>query len=363
MKAYIVAGIRSQYVKIASLNVAIEKFNSANNNPIIPVYINTGQHYDHELAKQYIEEFGIHFDNDFTSTYSDLNPMTILGEMIIKLNNYFISIQDRNAIVLIFGDANTTLAGAIAASKARLKIAHIEAGVRCGNIKQTEEQNRVCADHLADFRFSVSPHDLINLQSEGLRDSSFWVGDIVYDLIKYLDPDIKPGIQGLQIEDYILMTMHREENVLSDKILRSIIGFLSGYPRPVVFITHPRTRKRLVALDLDKAQNIYYSESLTYKQMLSAIKGARFIVTDSGGMQRETFYLNKRSLVRQDQPFSPNLIEAGINKQIYSDIQSLTSSFEWIETKVENELIPQNTDHGDGSAAIKILHILSKALK
>jgi UDP-GlcNAc3NAcA epimerase len=348
-----IVGIRSQFIKLASIQRAILKLNSKLNNLINPIYINTGQHYDHELAQQFIKELDVNFH--YTFKYEDKDPYSILGAMQTNLINCINDIKNKIHIdgIVVFGDANSTLAGAIAASRVGIPLIHVEAGVRTGDKSSPEEINRIVADHIARIHFVSSRIDNDNLIKEGIINSTFYSGDIVYDLVLDLSKEIGSGFREYKSE-YILCTIHREENLKSPSTLTNLLRILSQYNRKVIFVTHPRTYQILLKLNIE-TPNITFVQGMQYKELLSTIKGCQFIITDSGALQREAFYLKKHCLIRQDIAFWQSLTKAGIHKTFDNTVESLTESLEWIEKKASISF-PNYTDFGEGNAATYILN-------
>jgi len=352
-----VVGIRSQFIKLASIQRAIQKFNLNSETRINPIYINTGQHYSYELL-QFISELDIYFD--YTFDYADKNPTSILGTMQIKLGECLSKIRINKIIhwLVVFGDANSTLVGAITASRLHIPLIHVESGVRTGNKSSPEEINRIVADHIAQVHFLSSEIDEQNLIKEGLDNNNFYSGDIVYDLVLGLSQEIKSGYKDLK-NGYILCTIHREENLQLGNVIESILDVLSKYKRKVIFITHPRTKLIIDNLKVKYSKNIYFTSGIPYKALLSAIKGCSFLVTDSGALQRESFYLKKRCLIRQDIAFWQSLIQAGIHKTFKNNKEDFIEKLVWIEKSILKKY-PRYSDFGNGSASSVILNTIVK---
>jgi len=262
--------------------------------------------------------------------------------------------------VIVFGDANTTLASAIAAAKLSLPIIHVEAGLRNNDFQSPEEVNRVVSDHLSTIHFTSSQQDMINLEREGLMANAIWTGDLIADLVDQLLPTLAHSLEGYPMGEYVLASIHREENMQSDEILRNILHFLNTYQRTTVFITHPRVKNRLCELGLHHLENIHYIDALPYETMLSAIRGSAFLITDSGALQREAYYLRKRCLVRQDKPFWSSLIDAGVHRAVGTSLDEMELAFQWIEQAILKSKYPQIGDLGDGNAGRRILQYIAQ---
>ena len=353
LKIAFIAGIRAQFVKLASLQATIQDWNLTAEDTISPIYINAGQHYSESLSTSFVRELGIHFDIDLTPFHVDRRPITILSSMIVELYRTLREV-DQLRWAVVFGDANTTLAGAIAAAKAGVPLIHVEAGVRVGNIFRQEEQNRVIADHLASLRFATSHVDMQNLSYEGLGQNSFWIGDLVYDLVLRLIPQLPDTFENYVTGNYVVATLHREENLASDNILYSFVTALNNHQRPVIFFLHPRTSQRLEDLGLMGIPNFDYRSGGSYLEMLSAVKNCAYLVTDSGALQRESFYLKKRCLVRQNEPFWHSLVKHGAHLQVGSNLDELMTGFDWMEQLILKPY-PVIDDLGNGTAGLQFI--------
>lgn len=358
----VIAGVRAQYIKMASFQRAIKRWNQINGEKIRGIYINSGQHYDDDLAGIFLKELDVQFDYDLTGEYSNLRPINIFGEMIVKLYDVLSQIPDVVHWTIVFGDANTTLAGALAATRKGIKLVHIESGQRSG-YKSPEEVNRITTDHISDICFVSSQHYQNRLEKEGITRNVYWSGDIIYDLIKELEPTILPGLNGFDNNNYVLASIHREENVLSDEIMRNVMVSLNNYKKNIAFIAHPRVRQRLRELELDNLDNIKIINTLSYHEMIAAIKGCYFLFTDSGAFQRESYYLGKRCLTRQNEPHWESLIRAGIHKTVGSKKEDILYGFNWVEDQIQNKNYPTIDDFGEGAAGLYILQHIVRLTK
>ncbi len=351
----IIAGVRAQYIKMASFQRAISRWNQTNDEKIRGFFINSGQHYDDDLAGIFFKELDIRFDYDLTHTYLNIRPINIFGEMVIKLYDVLSQIPDDIHWAIVFGDANTTLAGALAATRKGIKLIHVESGQRSG-YKSPEEVNRIATDHISDVHFVSSRHYQERLENEGITNHVYWTGDIIYDLIKEIEPSVLPGLSGFENQNYVLASIHREENVLSDEIMINVMRTLNQYTKKVAFIGHPRVRQRLRELNLHNLENIKLINTLGYHDMIAAIKGCSFLITDSGAFQRESYYLGKRCLTRQNEPHWESLIRAGVHKTVGTRSEDILDGFNWIENEIQKDRFPHIEDFGDGNAGISILH-------
>lgn len=358
---WVVAGIRSQYMKLASLQQAIAEWRETRGPRLECLAINAGQHYDDVLAKQYIDELGVRFDVDLTAVGRP-DPMRLMADIMVAIHEQVRHAPIRPDFVLTFGDANTTLATAVGATKAGARLVHVEAGVRLGTLASSEEINRVVADRLATTRFASTPRDYDNLVREGLEDRSFWVGDLIYDLVRRMIPaiDAAPSFPLTGIAPYVLASLHRAENVDRMGLLEAALEALGTLPLQVLFLAHPRAAR---AADVVRAQglsNITVTPGLGYRDTLSAMRKALFVFTDSGAFQREAYYLGKRCVIRQDVAFWQTLTSAGVHVTCGETRADMAGSLATMLQRVQQEEdLPVLNDFGNGTADLQILDKLS----
>lgn len=237
----------------------------------------TGQHYDYEMAGQFFKELKLP-KRDYSLNYRSGSRS---GQMIDGLRKLFKKLKPK--LVLVYGDCNTTLSGALAAAYENIPIAHVEAGLRCGkNIP--EEINRVLTDRLATYRFCPNVDAVQNLFNEGIREHTYLVGDVLFDAMNPFLPLKK------RKSDYILLTIHRQENQDQERLMR-IIAALKQTKEKVIFPAHPVIKKFLKKLDIPKTFKVI--KPVSYKEMLTLEGNAKHIVTDSGGVMREAYWFQK----------------------------------------------------------------------
>lgn len=350
-----IGGIRSQYMKLASLQYGVREWNRLGWDPVELVSINAGQHYDAVLSRQYCEEYQLSFDIDLTNLHSNNIPTRILASMIVSLSEELSSMKPPDFVV-VFGDANTTLAGAIAARSTRQRLVHVEAGLRTYDQSSPEEANRIVADHLARHHFTSSRIDSEALVREGITDSVF-SGDLIRDLITRFRPPVR-----LEVEPgSALVTIHREENTQDSSVIDAILTALEGRRFRTLFIAHPR-----VVASVDKwsslmsHSNIAVIESVSHQRLLELLQTSEIVVTDSGALQREAYYLGRRILIYQNLPFWRSLVDSGFHRIITDSNYSLNAGLDWARS-VWREELPNFRDFGDGYAARTIIRTLTDA--
>ncbi len=287
IKAALVIGARPQFIKAAPLITEMGRFFET-------VLIHTGQHYDFMMSENFFEEL------DLPEPHYHLNletrtPARLTGEIIAGLESIYNF--EKPDIVLVIGDTNSTLAGAVSAAQLGLRICHVEAGVRSKDQKLPEQINRVVTDSISDCFFCPAPAAVSNLKAEGKITDVYDTGDIIYDCLRLIEnriPD-KPSISVELPDSFALMTLHRAEAVDNIKHLKSILSSLGSSPLPIIFPAHPRTAKMIDYFDLSEEipRNVRMLAPVGYADLLSLVRLSDFVITDSGGVQREAVYLNK----------------------------------------------------------------------
>tara|TARA_Y100001958_G_C21240935_1_gene568637 strand:- start:771 stop:1817 length:1047 start_codon:yes stop_codon:yes gene_type:complete len=289
LKIATILGARPQFIKAAPVSEKISKCSS-----LSEIIIHTGQHYDDNMSKVFFKEMNIPSPK-FNLSVNQLD----YGAMIEKMVNSIVSIFTDEKIdgAIIYGDTNSTLAGCLACKKFDIPIFHIEAGLRSFNRKMHEENNRIISDHLSSLLFCPSKNAMNNLTKEGLRERAVFSGDVMYD--SFLMFNSRIGIRKKKLEnmDFVLATIHRRENIHSKSVIYDIFKNLDKINEKVnvVMPLHPHTKKRLKEFKIKT--KISFIDPLGYLDMLSFLHSSKMVITDSGGLQKESFFAKKKCLV------------------------------------------------------------------
>ncbi len=345
MKIASIVGARPEFVQAAVVSQTLRERHEE-------ILIHTGQHYDDLMSDVFFRELALP-SPDVNLAIGSMGLTTQLARAVERLARVFCEVDPD--IVIVRGDTNSTLAGALAARQNGYALAHIEAGMRSFDRTMPEEVNRVISDHIADWLFVTGPEAAKNLRAEGIICRVHNVGDVMYDTFLRVSRDVLPTYAARAFpETYYLLTIHRQENTQNRERLERLIGAFSGAPHPVVFPVHPRTRARIDEWDIAIPPTMLVSEPLSYLDMLVAESGARVVFTDSGGVQREAYYTGRPCVTLRESTEWGNTIDAGWNHLVGSD-PSLIHGFLANPPGVPRER-PQL--FGDGSAARKIADIL-----
>jgi len=363
MKVAIVLGTRPEIIKLAPI---IKKLGSKKCSVIF-----TGQHYDYQMGMQFIQQLELPKPNH-SLKISKTNPSLQISEIIAKLSK--IISREKPDTVIVQGDTNTVLAAGIASLKSNIPVSHVEAGLRSfdwrmpeehNRIVIDEEHNRIVIDHLSEFLFTPTQNSRINLISEKVHGQIHVTGNTIIDAINmYSKISKKKSSLSIDIDEYVLLTLHRSENVDNKKILTSIVKGIINSNENIIFPVHPRTKKRLQEFNLynklSKLKNILLMNPLGYFEMLELMKKCSFIVTDSGGIQEEATspVIRKKVLVVRKTTDRPEAVESKMAKIVGLTEKSISSSIK--KTMKNPKLSSKKTPYGNGNASSKIIEILQK---
>ncbi|MDX1907259.1 MAG: UDP-N-acetylglucosamine 2-epimerase (non-hydrolyzing) [Bacteroidia bacterium] len=344
MKWMSVVGARPQFVKLAPLLKAIDRYNARQGSKVLEhLTIHTGQHYDKDMSDIFFEELEIPHA-DFNLGVGSGRHGRQTARMLEGIEELLIAHQP--SVLIIFGDTNSTLAAAVAAAKLHIPIAHIEAGLRSFNRRMPEEINRIASDHISDLLLAPTPTAMDNLQHEGLGPKSVNTGDIMYDTVLHnsqLAAQKSNILQNLELTSgsYAVATVHRAENTDDVQRLRNLLEVFNEVAEgglPIVFPIHPRTRHLLPTTlpDWSPSPNLKLITPVGYLDMLQLTAHARIAFTDSGGLQKEAMFLNTPCITLRDETEWVETVESGANiitgadpvkiREAYQHWHSLTAS-------------------------------------
>ena len=359
MRIISIIGARPQFIKASAISRAIRTYNKSTTDSINETIIHTGQHFDKNMSKVFFNELEIP-EPDYNLEISGLKHGAMTGRMLEKIENILEEIQP-NA-VLIYGDTNSTLAGALAASKLHIPIAHIEAGLRSFNMNMPEEINRIISDRISTLLFCPTEEAIKNLHAEAVNSGTHLVGDVMYDAVKFYGEKAKNDIDldkwDLTNKEYVLCTIHRAENTNDSLRLVSILDALQEITRQckIILPLHPRTRQLINTYGInEKLNDLNIIEPVSYLEMLRLEDSALAILTDSGGVQKEAFFNKVPCITLRDETEWVETVQLGWNQVVGTDKEKILASFNGIpHWQTQTGMEP----YGNGTAAEKILNIM-----
>lgn len=324
-----IIGARPQYIKLSPLHREFSALGFEN------IVINTGQHYDYKMAGTFFKELSLPtpaFNLKVGSASASEMTSRILERCAKALK------EIRPDLVAVIGDTNSTLGGALAAVQQGIPLAHIEAGLRCFDIHTPEELNRIVADKIASVLFCPTIESVENLKNEGVKNNVFLTGDVLYDVLAMMKPtwhDVYgvAKIHGLIPKQYLLITLHRADSVDRRDNLRTLVDMLLSVREDTLFPVHPRTKNRLAEFGLlsklERSKTVRLVGPLGYSETLATILGSRMVLTDSGGIQREAYFLRIPTLLLRGVTEWVEINRAGGSMIVGFDAQKLKYGLEF----------------------------------
>lgn len=363
VKVLTIVGARPQFIKAAPVSRALRQRHTE-------VLVHTGQHYDDNMSGVFFRELAIP-PPDYNLEVGSGGHGVQTGAMLAKLEP--LMLQERPDWVLIYGDTNSTMAGALAASKLHIPIAHVEAGLRSFDRRMPEEVNRLVADQLSSLLFCPTQTAMQNLEREGIgaspgvRQAAHNVGDVMYDAVIFnqrLAAERAAGYLaslGVQAGGYLLATVHRASNTDDPAKLGAIAAAFSQIASPelpIIFPVHPRTRKMLAGLDVTASPALKLIEPVGYLDMLTLEQHAKLILTDSGGVQKEAYFLAVPCLTLRDETEWVETVQSGWNRLVGTDTAAIVAAARDFGAPASQ---PPPL-FGDGQASEKIVKIMEESI-
>jgi UDP-GlcNAc3NAcA epimerase len=343
LKAIAIIGARPQFIKHYPFELACKgKFELKT--------IHTGQHFDENMSNVFFNQLGMSKPNYLLQLGGGGHGLQT-GKMMEEIEKIFL--VEKPDVAIVYGDTNSTLAGALVAAKMGVRIAHIEAGLRSYNRAMPEEINRVLTDHISQWLFTPSAISKENLAKEGIVNNVFVIGDIMKDLIIHTIENnllMKPVVE----HKYFYATLHRPYNVDEKQRLQYILNTLNDLENKVIFSIHPRTRKALEHFDLTEIEykNIIFIDPQPYFENIGYIAESEALITDSGGMQKEAYWLSKKCITVRSETEWVETLDGGCNTLLFEDLRGLKQIMK------DNIPIFEPTLYGNGQSCEKIVEII-----
>lgn len=352
MKILTILGARPQFVKASVLSRAFAKYPE-----IEECIVHTGQHFDKNMSEIFFEEMGIP-KPDYNLNINSLSHGAMTGRMIEEIEK--VLIKEKSDWVLVYGDTNSTIAGALAAKKIGVKVAHVEAGLRSFNMAMPEEINRILTDRISDILFCPTNTAVENLKKEGfdhIDGRVVNVGDVMFDSVKHYSSMAKTKSNvleenGLEEGQFVLATVHRQENTDDLNRLKNIVEAFEtiNADKKLVYLVHPRTKALLAKENINP--NFTILDPVGYFDMLRLLGACKLVVTDSGGLQKEAFFMKKPCVTVRDETEWVELVEHGYNVIAGNDPKRIISCY---ESMVNKNINFSHDFYGDGNASEAIV--------
>jgi UDP-GlcNAc3NAcA epimerase len=357
MKILTIVGARPQFVKAAALSREIAKYPE-----ITEILLHTGQHYDSNMSDIFFTELEIP-KPDYNLAVANLNHGAMTGRMLEGIEQ--VIIKEKPDVVLVYGDTNSTLAGALAAKKLHVQLAHVEAGLRSYDMYMPEEINRILTDRISDILFCPTAQAVKNLKAEGFDNFKCQIhqtGDIMYDAALFYAQKAEKMLEIMQQipkEKYILCTIHRAENTDNPDRLKSIFQALCKINKEIKVILplHPRTRSIIEREKIIPGVSII--DPVGYLTMIQLTKNCEMVITDSGGLQKESYFFQKKCIIIRDTTEWIELVENGWAVLSESECGEILNVYSKLLNKREINFTCNL--YGKGNTAYKIMQIFSKS--
>ena len=350
-----VVGARPQFIKCAPVSRALrEKFSE--------FIIHTGQHYDQDMSEIFFEELGIP-KPDVNLQIGSGNHGEQTGRMLMGIEE--ILLQQNPKIVLVYGDTNSTLAGALAAVKLHIPVAHVEAGLRSYDRSMPEEINRVMVDHISSLLFCPTTRAVDNLKKEGISLNVMMTGDVMVDALFWIRSSLSPTDESNQDKfvpgQYFVSTIHRPANTDLIERLGEILCGLDRLPLPVILPLHPRTKNLMKESGINETEykNIRFIPPQSYRSIIRLMSGAKAVITDSGGIQKEAYILNVPCITLRNTTEWMETVEDGWNVLVDADMDALHSAVSHFSRSAPGCHLMR---YGDGSASGNIVRLIAEFL-
>jgi UDP-GlcNAc3NAcA epimerase len=369
-----IVGVRPQFVKAAMVCAAVDRFNQERSAEaqVTHLLLNTGQHYDFEMAEIFFQQLPLPRP-DFNLDIGSGSHGAQTGAMLQRVEE--VLLRERPDCVVVYGDTNSTLAGALAAVKLHIPVAHIESGLRSFNRRMPEEINRITADHVSDLLFCPTEAAVEQLWREGITENVHFTGDVMLDAVRAFAPVAAAHsrvLEDLEVSpgQFQLVTIHRAENTDSLDRLEQLVETLCRLTHPTVFAMHPRLRTMLnqepglgrLNQRLLAASHLHIVPPLPYLDMLQLEKNARLVLTDSGGVQKEAYFVATPCLTLRDETEWVETLQDGWNKVVGTSPETILPLVDtiWSGDGCVPPGRPNLSRFGDGNASDRILQVLQE---
>ena len=349
MKIVSIVGARPQFIKAAAVSRVLRRSHRE-------ILVHTGQHYDYEMSDVFFEGLELPAA-DVNLGVGSASHAKQTGAMLEGIEQVLSA--EHPDWVLVYGDTNSTLAGALAAAKLSIPVVHVEAGLRSFNRNMPEEINRVMADHLSHLLLCPSDTAVANLAKEGITTNVHQIGDVMLDVLNWAKEKLgslegdSVKRRGLTPGKYVMATVHRSENTDDPSKFAQILTAFNEIPEPVVFPVHPRARKVIDQSDCRVLKHVHLIDPVGYLEMVALVSGARAVLTDSGGLQKEAYWLRVPCITMRPETEWVETVKEGWNILVGADTKKIVNAIQGFSTNGNHPQL-----YGDGRAAHKCVELL-----
>jgi len=365
VKVATIVGARPQFIKAAAVSRAIARYNKGSgDNTISEKIVHTGQHYDDNMSKVFFDELKIPRPAVNLEVGSGPHGQQTAA-MLERIET--VVLEEKPDWMLIYGDTNSTMAGALVAAKLHIPVAHVEAGLRSFNRRMPEEINRIVSDHVSSVLFCPTDTAVKNLADEGITKGVYQVGDVMYDSVLFntaLSEQSSTILQqlGLESKSFYLATVHRPANTDDAEHIGGILSAFGQIEMPIILPIHPRTRNMLDENHSKISENVRIIDPVSYLDMLMLEKNSRVILTDSGGVQKEAYWFDVPCITLRNETEWVELVKAGCNQVTGIKPAAILDGVAKAEEKADKKPTSDGSElYGDGHSSEKIVSILSNS--
>lgn len=347
-----IIGTRPEFIQIGPLTKNLRKMGHTE------ILVNTGQHYDDNMSQIFFRELALP-QPDIDLEVGSGSHAQQTGQMMMKIED--VLIREQPDYIAVYGDTNSTLAGTLVAAKLHIPIVHVESGLRSYDRRMPEEINRVTTDHLSNILFAPTDKAIQNLANEGITDGVYNVGDVRVDVLAELtssaDERISELSKNLDIptDNFILATIHRAENTDDELRLRKIIEVVNSPDLPIVLPVHPRLKKMMSTYQLSFSDNVHAIEPVGFLDMVTLLYGCNLVITDSGGLQKESYMMKRQTITLRDSTEWVETIDAGWNRLCEPEIDVFSDALTDALNNIPETHPSFYGEYGVGECMVKIL--------
>jgi len=352
LKVITIIGTRPEFIQIGPLTKSLRRMGHTE------ILVNTGQHYDDNMSQIFFRELDLP-QPDINLEVGSGSHARQTGQMMMKIED--VLLEEKPDYVVVYGDTNSTVAGALVAAKLHIPIVHVESGLRSYDRRMPEEINRVTTDHLSNIMFAPTDKAIKNLMTEGIVNGVYNVGDVRVDVLADLTTNATERLATLSSDlnlpdgDFIIATIHRAENTDDATRLRNIVEIFNHIELPVVLPVHPRLRKMMTEHQLTFSENVYAIDPVGFLDMVTLLHASKIVITDSGGLQKESYMMKRPTITLRDSTEWIETVDSGWNRLCEPDQDTLKQALSDALNNIPETHPSFYGEYGVGERMVKVL--------